>query len=89
VRPPLFILFFAIACGMAVAVVCALCATQPRRVATYMRDKYLRSPKWLRNWPFASMVVKDWYPIYLRVVGIGGFVCAVIWLGLVIEQFSK
>jgi hypothetical protein len=41
------------------------------------------------NWPFASLVMKDWYPIYLRVVGIGGFMCAVIWVGLVIEQFSK
>jgi len=47
------------------------------------------SPKWLRNWPFAGIVLKEWYPVYLRVTGIGGFVFALVWLTLLIRLFSK
>jgi hypothetical protein len=89
VRPPLFIIILALTCGIAIATICAFCAVQPNKVAAYMRRKHLSSPRWLRNWPFAGMVMKEWYPVYLRVVGIGGFVCALVWLTLLIRIFSK
>jgi hypothetical protein len=88
-RPPLFIILFAFTCGIAVAVTCAFCAAQPNKIAAYMRHKHLSSPRWLRNWPFAGMVMKEWYPVYLRVVGIGGFVCALAWLTQLTRIFSK
>jgi hypothetical protein len=81
-------MLLAVSSGILVAVTCAFCAVQPNKVATYMRRKHLSSPRWLRNWPFAGMVMKEWYPVYLRVTGIGGFVCALVWLTLLI-RFSK
>jgi hypothetical protein len=63
--------------------------TAEQKVAVYMRRKHLSSPRWLRNGPFAGMVMKEWYPVYLRVTGIGGFVCALVWLTLLIRLFSK
>ena len=86
-KPPVFVMFSAVICGMAIAGACAYCAARPDTVAAYIRDKHLRSPKWVRNWPFAGMVMKDWYPAYLRVAGVGGFFCALIWLTLVIREF--
>jgi hypothetical protein len=81
-------MLFAASCGVSVAATCAFCAVQPIKVAAYIRRKYLNSPIWLRNWPFAGMVMKEWYATYLRVMGIGGFVCALLWLTL-IRLFSK
>ena len=88
-KPPLFVMLFAVSCGMCAAAACALCAVQPKKVAAYFRQKYLKSPKWVKNWPFAEMVMKGWYPIYLRVVGVGGFLCALVWLAKLIQLFSK
>jgi len=88
-RPPLFIMLFALTCGIAIAATCVFCAVQPNKVTEYMRRKHLSSPRRLRNWPFAGIVMKEWYPVYLRVMGIGGFVCALLWLTLLIRLFSK
>ena len=88
-KPPLFIMLFGLICGIAIAATCAFCAVQPNKVAAYLRRKHLSSPRWLRNWPFAGMVMKEWYPVYLRVTSIGGVVCAVVWLAFFIRLFSK
>ena len=88
-RPPLFIMLFALTCGIAIAATCAFCAFQSNKVTNYMRRRHLNSPTWARKWPFAGIVMKEWYPVYLRVVGIGGFVCALVWLTLLIRLFSK
>ncbi len=86
--PELLILLFAVASGGAVAVVCAICAAQPEKVAGYIRQKYNQS-KWAKVWPFSGMVLKGSYPIYLRVCGAGGLVCTLVWLVLVFRLFSK
>jgi hypothetical protein len=88
-KPSLFIILLALSCDIGVAVACAFCALQPNEVAAYVRRKRLSSPTWLRNWPFAGIVIKEWYPVYLRVMGIGGFVFAVVWLTLLSRLFSK
>jgi hypothetical protein len=88
-RPPLFMMLFVLACAIAIAATCVFCAVQPNKVTAYMRSKHLSSPRWLRNWFFAGLVMKEWYPVYLRVWGIGGFVCALVWLALLIRLFSK
>ena len=33
--------------------------------------------------------MKGWYPRYLRVAGVGGLIFALLWLTLVLRQFSK
>ena len=75
--------------GMAIASVCALCAIQPSKVAAFARNHYLKSPKWARNWPFAKIVMMEWYPIYLRGIGIIGFGCVLLWLIGLIEEIFK
>jgi len=75
--------------GMAIAAVCALCAIQPSRVAAFARNHYLKSPKWARNWPFAKIVMMEWYPIYLRGIGIIGFGCSLIWLIGLMREISN
>ena len=65
---PMFPVLVAVGYGTALAVVCAMCATKPRQVAAYVRKTYSASPNWVRNWPFASLVMKTWFPVYLRVV---------------------
>ena len=89
VKLPLLPMLLAVTCGIAVAAFCALCATKPTEVAAYIRNRYSTMPKWVKHWPFANLVTKEWYPTYLRVAGIGGFVFAQIWLSLLIRQFSK
>jgi hypothetical protein len=75
--------------GIAIAAVCALCAIHPSKVAAFARNHYLKSPKWARSWPFAKIVMMDWYPLYLRGIGIIGFVFALIWLIRLMQQFSR
>jgi hypothetical protein len=82
-------MLLAVSCGLSIAATCAFCALQPDKVAAYVRRKHLGSPRWIRNWPFAGMVMKEWYPVYLRVMGIGGLVVALVWLTLLIRFFSK
>jgi hypothetical protein len=88
-RAPLFIIFLAVSSGIGLAVLCALCVAMPDKIASHIRDRHLRSPKWLKKWPLASIVTKDWYPTYLRVVGLGGFICTLLWLRMVLRGFSK
>ena len=88
-RPPLFITFLAVSSGIGLAVVCALCVAMPDKIAHHIRNRHLRSPKWAKKWPFTSIVMKAWYPTYLRVVGLGGFICTLLWLSMVLRGFSK
>jgi hypothetical protein len=80
-------------CGAIVlAVFCLLCAAIPHRVATHARMRYSRSGKFTQNWPFARIVLKPWYPAYLRIVGVGGLLCMIVWLYAVLSillQFPK
>ena len=82
-------ILLSVGAGVAIAVVCAFCFTVPDKIADYLRRRYLRSGKWARKWPFASMVLKEEYPVYLRWIGLAGFFCTLIWLGLVLQQVSK
>ena len=82
-------MLFVVISGVYMAAMCALCAVQPDKVAAYVRRKHLSNPRWVRNWPFAGMVMKEWYPVYLRLIGTVGFVFMLVWLTLVIRFFSK
>lgn len=86
-------MFLGVSSGIALAAVCAFLAAKPEGIAAYVRDKYSRGPRWVRNWPFAGMVTKEWYPTYLPVVGLGGFVCALVWVSMwvspIVKEYSK
>jgi hypothetical protein len=69
--------------------VCALCALRPEAVASYLRRRYLRSGKFVQNWPFSGIVMKSWYPRYLRIMGVGGLFCAIIWCCLVVRTLPN
>jgi len=82
-----------IALGIGAAIVfaalCAFCAIRPDKVAVYARNRYLHSPKWSQKWPFANMVMKSWYPTYLRWMGVWGFVFLCVWVVIAIREISK
>ena len=89
VKLPLFAIVFGVIVGIGMAGACAFCAAKPNIVAAYFRDKYMHAPKWSQSWPFAGFMMKNWYPSYLRVVGVCGFFFALIWLTVVISEISK
>lgn len=72
--------------GTAMAVFCAVCAVKPEKIASYARDRHLRSGKWSTRLPFSGIVMKRWYPTYVRWVGLVGFLCTLLWLDLVLRH---
>ena len=54
---------------VALAGVGTACLVKPELIASYERKRYLRSNKFLQDWPFANMVLEPWYPTYLRFMG--------------------
>jgi hypothetical protein len=76
---PLFIRLIATGAGLGLTAFCIFCAVRPESVAARLRRRYERSSKLIEKWPFANLVMKPWYPTYLRVVGSFGFL-TLIWL---------
>ena len=58
---PIMALFLA-ACGW-------LCVFKTGMLVKWGRDNYEKS-KFVRAYPFSSIVSKEWYPIYLRCAGV-------------------
>jgi len=73
-----------ITAGISVASFCVFCLARPDTVASYVRRRYLRSSKLVQKWPFANLVMKPWYPGYLRIMGLFGFVFTLVWLYLAV-----
>jgi hypothetical protein len=82
-------IFLSLGVGAAMAGACAVCAVKPEAVASYLRRRYLRTPKLVRNFPFYSVVMKPWYPTYLRLVGVFGLLGVIIWCCAVVIELSK
>ncbi len=74
---------------LAIAAFCAVCILNPERVAGYFRERYLRSGKLAQKWPFSKMVLKSWYPTYLRAIGLIGLPLVFVWLYAVVVQLLK
>jgi hypothetical protein len=47
-------------------------------VVEFARRDYRNSGKLVQNWPFANMVLKEWFPIYLRGMGVFAWLIAAI-----------
>jgi len=67
--------------GGALAAFAALCITEPDRIAGYFRQRYLKRGKFVRMWPFSNVVMRAWYPTYLRIWGLFGLVLG---LGMIV-----
>ena len=66
----LLLILLSFGAGIALAAFSALYIAKPDEVACYARTRYLERNRLLQKWPFSKMVMKPWYPSYLRVMGI-------------------
>jgi hypothetical protein len=68
---------------------CALCLVAPKTVANYSREQWLQADVSKRRWKraFANLVMKQWYPTFIRFYGLFGLVFLLIYL--VFLRFSK
>ena len=71
------------------AVLCTLCVAKPDEIADYARRRYLRSSKLIQKWPFSNIVMKPWYPAYLRIIGLSGWAVVFIWFYAIVNRLSK
>ena len=52
-------------------VVCGwLCLCRTNMLVTWARRNYAKSSKFVQAYPFSNMVMKPWYPTYIRGAGI-------------------
>ena len=63
-----------------------LCIVWPRNVAAFFRERYMTN-KYFRYQPFSGMVLKPWYPTYIRCWGI--FAWIIVLLVIYVEAFSR
>ena len=69
---------------LAVVVACGLtilgwaCVFRANSIAEKTTREYHRGGKLVHRWPFTNIVVKSWYPIYLRGIGIVIWIFAVL-----------
>ena len=70
----------------ALVVISTLYVVAPDKMTDYVRRRHLRRNRFIQKWPFANMVLKPWYPTYLRFMGLFGFAMALL---LIFAAFSK
>ena len=46
------------------------CVFRTHAMVEWARKRYHRSSKFVQGWPFSNIVLKPWYPKYLRSIGI-------------------
>jgi hypothetical protein len=80
---------FVISSLTAIGAFCAFCIIQPRKVAAYARSEYLKSSIWVRNWPSMKIVTMEWFPLYLRGMGVIGLMVVLVALVDFLQTNSK
>ncbi len=63
------------------------CVFQARPIADWQRRQYYQSSKFVQRWPLANIVLKSWYPTYLR--GMGEFLWLIAVLLMVEAAFRR
>jgi len=71
------ILFLGFAVSALMVLGCA-CLFRTTLLVEWARKDYLRSSRVVQAWPLANLVLKPWYPIYLRMVGIYLLLIAIV-----------
>jgi hypothetical protein len=74
---------------IAIASFGTFCILRPGKIAESARRRYLRSSKFIQKWPFSNMVMKSWYPTYLRLIGLAGLILTFVWCYFAAVKFSK
>jgi hypothetical protein len=70
--------------------ICAFSLVAPETAANYSRERWLRVDVSRRKWKqqmFGDLVMKPWYPAFIRFYGLVGLVFLLIYL--VFVRFSK
>ena len=47
-----------------------LCLFKTNMLVVWVRKNYEKSPKFIQAYPFSNLVLKPWYPTYIRCAGI-------------------
>jgi len=46
------------------------CIVRPHQLAAYIRGCQSRTGRFIQRWPFAGIVTKEWFPTYVRIMGV-------------------
>jgi hypothetical protein len=65
---------------------CAFCVIKPRKVVSYLRADYIKSSI---KWPTMKIVFMEWFPIYVRGMGVMGLMVVLVALVDFLQQNSK
>jgi len=77
---------FVVSTLTAIGALCAFCIIQPRKVTAYLRADYMKGSI---KWPSMKIVMMEWFPTYLRGMGVMGLMVVVVALADFLRQFSK
>lgn len=63
---------------IALVVLGLVCLFRTTVLVEWVRKDYLRSSRVVQAWPFSNLVLKPWFPIYLRLMGIYALLIAIL-----------
>lgn len=63
---------------IALVVLSCACLFRTTALVEWVRKDYLRSSRVVQAWPFSNLVLKPWFPIYLRMMGIYALLIAIL-----------
>lgn len=63
---------------IALVVVGCACLFKTAMLVEWLRKDYRRSSKAIQNWGASSMVLKPWFPIYVRMMGVYALLIAIL-----------
>jgi hypothetical protein len=61
------------------------CVAWPVRVVTFCRWYHRKKPKWVQELPFADLVMRQWMPTYIRIMGVVLCLGALAWIATIIR----
>lgn len=63
---------------VALVVLGCACLFRTNALADWARTRYRRSSGIVQGWPFSNLVLKPWYPTYLRGMGVYALLIAIL-----------
>jgi hypothetical protein len=67
----------------------AFCIFKPESMQAWFQKRYNTSNKFVQNYPFAKMILKPWYPTYLRFMGVWAWMCALFFAYAVFSALAR
>jgi len=78
---------FVISSLIAIGALCAFCIIAPGKVVAYLRSDYMKSP--IKLLPSMKIAMMNWFPTYLRGMGVMGLLVVLVALVDFLQQNSK